>query len=151
MISEGVWLGMIVAATTLVTSTVAPVTMAIVTARQTRADKKADWARQDAVAKKAEEAAALLLKANERVAENTRLTQNKLDVIHTLVNSQMTAAMQAELDATARELAMMQEVITLKEVAGHIPTAEAISAVESTRAKLAELRARIEDRLHAAP
>ncbi len=103
--------------------------------------------RQDAAAAKAAEAARLLLAANERVAATSVVTNNKLDVIHTLVNSNMTAAMQAELDATIRELAMMQEVIDLKQASsGRPPGVEALAAIASTKLKIGELRAILKDR-----
>lgn len=74
------------------------------------------------------------------------ITNSKLDVIHTLVNSNMTAAMQAELDATVRELALMREVIALKSEHGRDPSADALAAIESTTKKIAELRAVLADR-----
>lgn len=109
------------------------------------AQRAADTAEQAAA--KAAEAASLLLAANERVANTAKVTNNKLDVIHTLVNSNMTAAMQAEYDATVRELAMMREVIALKKVAGHQPSAEAVNALTATETKIAEMRASLDDRL----
>jgi hypothetical protein len=76
-----------------------------------------------------------------------RSVNGKLNTIHTLVNSNMTASMQAELDATMRELAMMHEVIDLKRVAGHEPTPGALDAITFTEGKIADLRARLDDRL----
>jgi hypothetical protein len=74
------------------------------------------------------------------------VTNRKLDVIHALVNSNMTAHMQSELEATVRELAMMREVSRLHDDAGRAPTSETIQAIEMTEAKVAELRAVLEDR-----
>jgi hypothetical protein len=79
-----------------------------------------------------------------------RSVSGKLNTIHTLVNSNMTASMQAELDATVRELAMMHEVIDLKRINGHDPTPAALEAVAFTEGKIADLRARLNDRLVAA-
>lgn len=70
----------------------------------------------------------------------------KLVVIHTLVNSNMTAHMQSELEATVRELAMMREVARLHEEAGRDPTEETRSAMDLTRERVAELRAVLGDR-----
>ena len=127
--------------------------------------KKEDWRRQDIVADRAAKAAQaitigmketadqaqvaakLLVINNEAVASTAAVTQSKLDVIHTLVNSNMTAAMQAELDATVRELAMMNEVIALNRAAGREPSKEALGAIVDTGAKIAELRAALADRL----
>jgi len=70
----------------------------------------------------------------------------KLKVIHALVNSNMTAHMQSELEATVRELAMMREVARLHEEAGRDPTEETRSAIDLTQARVAELRAVLGDR-----
>lgn len=126
-------------------------------------------ARQDKVAARAEEAARRLLTRTDQVAaqaaqaadkivaanmtttdaviETTSVTNAKLDQIHTLVNSNMTAAMQSELDATKRELAMMNEVIDLKKAAGRPPTQDVLSTLEITKAKISELEAQLADRL----
>src|SRR5688572_18678682 len=81
-----------------------------------------------------------------QVVNASDITNEKLDTIHILVNSNMTAAMQAELDATVRELAMMREVISLNKAAGRKPSAEAIAALEMTQEKINELRSQLEDR-----
>jgi hypothetical protein len=70
----------------------------------------------------------------------------KLRVIHSLVNSNMTAHMQSELEATVRELAMMREVARLHSEAGRDPTEETRSAIDLTQARVAELRAVLGDR-----
>src|SRR6185503_6664284 len=98
-ISDTVQLALIVA----IPAFAAPVLMAILTNWLASKDKKLDYARQDAVAKKVEDAANLLRASNDKVAETTKVTNGKLDLIHTLVNSNMTAAMQSELNATVRE------------------------------------------------
>ena len=74
-------------------------------------------------------------------------TNSKLDVIHGLVNSTLSAALQSELDALVTSLAMMHEVIDLKKAGGHEPTEEAVIAFQATEAKIAELRATLADRL----
>jgi hypothetical protein len=79
----------------------------------------------------------------------TAMTSRKLDVIHTLVNSNMTTHMQSELDAIVRELAMMREVARLHEDAGREPTEETLAAIKVTEAKVAELRAVLGDRFKA--
>lgn len=92
-------------------------------------------------------AALLLTRSNKSVAAEFRRSSRKLDDIHTLVNSNMTESMQSELDATERELALMYEIIDLKTVAGHAPTNGALVAVEDTRKRVADLKARLHDRL----
>jgi hypothetical protein len=171
--SGGLDLGVIIALvvsilTAIFASITAPLILAHRTERMHREDRLADYERQDKVARAAEqtatdliasqkriadqaaEAAKLLLDANERVARTAQVTNGKLDVIHTLVNSNMTAAMQSEYDATVRELAMMREVMALKEAAGGSPGAEARAAIAATEVKLAELAAALEDRAEAA-
>lgn len=142
----------------LISAIVGPSVLAFFTGRQRANEKKLDWARQDEVAAQAakaatalvegqKEAAELLVVANERVAEAAESTSAKLDVIHTLVNSNMTAAMQAELDATVREVAMMKEVIRLNQVAGSKPSADARATLKATEEKISELKATLSDRL----
>jgi hypothetical protein len=165
----GVIIAIVVSIITAVFASItAPLILAHRTERMHREDRLADYERQDKVARAAErtavdliasqkriadqaaEAAALLLAANERVARTAQVTNGKLDVIHTLVNSNMTAAMQSEYDATVRELAMMREVLALKQAAGGSPGAEALTAITATEVKLAELAAALEDRARAA-
>jgi len=101
-----------------------------------RAEKLEDWARQDAVAEQAAEAATLLLAANERVAGNTEEQSRKLDdlrdgqqIIHTLVNSNVTREMEARLEGTRREIAGLKEIVELRKAAGQVPTKEALAAI----------------------
>jgi hypothetical protein len=117
-------------------SITAPVILANRTAAMHREDRLADWARQDRIAA-----------AAARAAEKTN---GKLDVIHTLVNSNMTAAMQAELDAIRREIVMMREVVALNLAAGREPTVEALAAIEDTAVKITALEAQLADRATAA-
>jgi hypothetical protein len=163
VVDNTITLGIVVA----VCSPIGPALVAWVQSRNRRAEKKQDYAREDAVAKQAAEAARLLVERQDAiaaratetakllatntaaVAESAQRTSDKLDVIHVLVNSNMTAAMQAEFDATTREAAMIQEVMDLKRAAGTAPTVEALAALESARAKIAQLGATLADRLDA--
>ena len=140
----------IVAVVALFGTMFSPLILAWLTGRQRHADKLEDYARQDAVAaaankaaKEAADAAALLIKTNQ---ENSDKQLDKLGVIHTLVNSGMTAAIQAELDATIRELALMHEIIDLKVTSGGKPLPVAERAVVLTEARVAELTAVLKDR-----
>jgi len=150
-------------------SITAPLIIANQTEKRHREDRQADWDRQDKVAAAAKqtaddlavsqkriadqaaEAATLLLAANERVAHTAQVTNGKLDVIHQLVNSSMTAAMQSELDATVRELAMMREVMELKRTAGTDPSPETLASISATQAKIGELTSTLQDRITNAP
>jgi hypothetical protein len=81
------------------------------------------------------------------VAANAKITNGKLDVIHELVNSNMSAAMQSELDALEVTLAALTEVVDLKRAAGREPGPEALAAIRSTEGKIRESRAALNDRL----
>lgn len=126
----GIIISLVVSALLAVFASItAPLILAQRTAAMHREDRLADWARQDALAAK---------------------TNGKLDVIHVLVNSNMTAAMQAELDAIKREIVMMREVAALNLAAGREPTVEALAAIEATQVKIAELESQLADRRIAA-
>jgi hypothetical protein len=112
-----------------------------------REDKLQDWARQDLVAAQAAEAASLLLAENKKVAKTAEVTNGKLDVIHILVNSNMTAAMQSELDATRREVVGLKEIVRLNQQIGQEPSQEALLAITDTEEKVAKLEAELRDRL----
>jgi ATP-dependent Lon protease len=145
-------------------STVSPLLLAYMTNRHTRADRAADWERQDKVARKAAEAADLLITSNARmaakaseaaqllvidnkkVAYNAALTLNKLDAVHTLVNSGMTAAIQSELEAVERELILLREVSALRRASGGAIDPDTAAAIEVTKVKIAELTISLADR-----
>jgi len=155
------WLGLIA----VFSSITAPLILVLLTNWQRRKEREEQWERDDAVAAQAaeaaellrkaqeaaaaqaEEAAALLLDANERVAETSALTNGKLDVIHTLVNSSLTAAMQAELDATEAQLVLMREVVDLKYATGKKPSAESLALIVAKQDQISELKAKMDDRL----
>ena len=159
--TTSLWAALAVAVTTTV---VAPMLTTWQASRTRRAERLDDYARQDMVAEKAERVADLLMQrqnaaaaeashvaqrllvTNEIVAKTSKETIEKLDIIHTLVNSNMTAAMQSEFDATSRELAMMMEVLELKRAAGHQPSPASLGAIEAAKSNLDELGAALRDR-----
>lgn len=145
-----VWLAIIGLVSLVVSSIIAPSVVAVLMRKLSREEKNADaaaakivrdedHARQDRVAREVRE-------VKETAAIATSGINGKLDVIHTLVNSSMTAAMQSEHDATVRELAMMNEVIALNRAAGRAPSKEALAALLSTDSKITELRATLAER-----
>lgn len=73
-------------------------------------------------------------------------TNQKLDQIHTLVNSNMTAAMQDSLDSTIRERAALIELSTSRKDANKEPTQDTVSAIALADAKISELRVTLEYR-----
>lgn len=121
------------------TSITAPLIIIRLGDRARRLDREAGWARQDALAAKAATAAAEI-KAQADAADK------KLDQIHGLVNSNMTAAMTAEAAAVERELAGMLEIIELRKALGQEPSGEALGAVDAIRGRLAELQSQLADR-----
>lgn len=130
----------------LIASVVGPVVLSLLTNRQRRTERAEDWARQDAVAAQAAEAATLLLAANERVDRSTKAVRAQLQQIHVLVNSNLTAAIQAELTATEFLATALRENISKDEAAGVEPSAEALGNVRAVDERVAELRAQIDDR-----
>lgn len=102
---------------------------------------------QTAIREQAAEAARLLVQSDAERAEVAEVTIAKLDDIHTLVNSNMTSAMQGELDATVAMLVLMKEVVTLRKDAGKRTSASSAAAIKAAETKIAELRAQLEDRL----
>ena len=131
-----------------------PLLLAVVQYMVHSREKRQDYARQDVVAKQAATVAKSLLISNEQVARNAEtaatavlVVTNKLDVIHTLVNSNLTTALQNELEAASRELVLMREVITLHTAAGRKPSVETLAAIRAAESKVSELRATLNDRL----
>jgi hypothetical protein len=170
--NPAVQVSLIGAFSALFIAVVAPLLLSWQQQRHRRQEREEDYARQDEVAEKvrlaadqAAEAAKLLLErqdqaseqsaernrllveANERAADSAALTNGKLDQIHTLVNSNMTAAMQSELDATVALLDTLREVVALNEAAGRQPTAEAVGRIDAMQKKVDELSANLTDRL----
>jgi hypothetical protein len=130
----------IVAAIAVFTSLTAPLLLAWRTERMHRRDRLDDWARQDRLAAGAARA------ARAAAAATAAVTNEKLDVIHGLVNGNLTAAMQAELDALRVSAAMMHEVMALRQAAGQEPSADAAAALAATEAKIASLTAALAER-----
>jgi hypothetical protein len=114
--------------------------------RERRENRALDLKRQDAVAAQARETAALLLESNKRFAAVTKTTNSKLDSIHTLVNSNLTAAMLAELGATEAGLALMRELTDDRAARGIKPSPEAKARINATEKRVDDLREQVEAR-----
>jgi hypothetical protein len=113
--------------------------------------KAQDWERQDYVAKLAAESASRLLFVQEQIARGNGELRNEVRVIHSLVNSQMTAAIQAELSATVNSLVLMREVLALHKAQGRELDSMSVKTVNATEQKIAELRATLEERAAHSP
>lgn len=170
----------------LIVSVISPLMLAYITNKSRINEKREDWRRQDVVAaraaevaerllakqeettrqtkataEQAKEAASLLVENNKVVADTAVVTNSKLDIIHTLVNSNMTAALQGELDRSKGEIdsakgqvVLMREVIGLRIEAGQEPDPDAMGVLAALEAKVkdlehksAELEANLKDRL----
>ena len=117
-----VWAPVLVA---IIVAVIGPMLINAMNNRQRREERQEDKRQRDEVAQR-------LVKMDNKVG-------GKLDVIHTLVDGSMTAAMHSELNATVRELAMMNEVIDLKRANGHEPTQETLTTLEATQTKIDDL------------
>jgi len=143
---------LVVAAIVAAGGIVSPIIMAWLTNRNARRMKEDDYARQDLVAARlmrrqdeaeskaaevaaqAAEAARLLVVSNRKQEDIAIVTGAKLDQIHTLVNSNLTAAMQDQLDARISNLALLTELAASKQ-----PSAETQGVIDATRIKISEL------------
>ncbi len=103
-------------------STLSPIIQSVISSRQRRKEKAEDYARQDAVAAQAAQAARLLLESNERVsrqaAEIAEAAQGKMEQIHTLVNSKLTEEMERGLIALEAQVVLLERVMQLNIAAG---------------------------------
>lgn len=139
-------------------SVTAPLILAYRTERMHREDRQADYARQDEVAERAASASTALLKEQRLIASGTKEANGKLDHldlqtkrIHTLVNSDMTAARQSELDQTRAMAAVLRRVIAVATAAKEQePDPADVEALERAEKRIEELRAILADRLHQA-
>lgn len=123
-----------IAIITLTGTVVAPLLLVFLTASLRRSDRKADWAREDAVAEAVVEVARLAAEADARTTASLR-------EIHILVNSDMTAARQQELVATQALLALLLRI--------QMPNDDDIKAITVTRARIFELQLILADRFAA--
>ncbi len=136
-----------------------PIILSQLTNRARRIEREIDFARQDEVALKARETAALLLAAQkvtiektDQVAETATLrsleVNTQLRQIHTLVNSDMTAARQGQLDQSRKSLMLLKKVAGMAEKLGlPPPSKEELLEMEETEKHIVELEAILADRM----
>jgi hypothetical protein len=141
------------------TSITAPLILSHRTERMHREDQLADYQRQDQVAREAKAAAEALLAQQVAAAEAARerdiesalmlgRINAQADRIHTLVNSDMTAARQEELDQAESTIVILERVINTARAKGIQPEAEDLEALEAARARRDRLEQILADRLH---
>ena len=97
------------------------------------------WDRQDADAKNAI--------INTKIDDSSHTQSAKLDQIHTLVNSNLTASLKDQLDTRRAYLIVLTESIAYKKTAGEVPSSETLGFIDATKIKIAELEAQLADRL----
>lgn len=158
--SDPVWLALIAAVIAMFS---APL-MAWLTNRNSAAKEARDYARQDAVAAKAEEAAKLLLdrqaevkeaaleaarllKENQKtVADDAAATQKELKVLTGMMDGNFTELMRDKVKVMTRSLVLSRQVAALTFNAGHEPTAESVAEISAAEIQIAELTKVIDDR-----
>ena len=126
--------------------------------RSDRAEDRKDRAEVAAqvvqAAKKAEEAANLLVESNAEVAKaaakSDERTNGQLKQIHTLVNNNLTTAVSTALDALKSARVSTKELIELKKSLGQSPTTESLASVAAMESRISELGQQLMDRKIAA-
>lgn len=76
----------------------------------------------------------------ERLVEQTRTTNAKLDEIHGLVNSNVTTLMETNLDALQGQLSLMREVQMLNATNGRVSTPESLEEMEMIEKRIQALK-----------
>lgn len=120
-------------------------------------EKQEDWRRQDAVAERAEHAAALLLAAQRETIERTdkvaqlteaatKQTATKLDQIHVLVNSEMTAARKSERDTQQLLVMALKNSLALGKSLGHLQDPHELDGLAVAEQRIIKLNKIIADR-----
>jgi hypothetical protein len=148
-----------VAVVAVFTSITAPLILARRTERLSREDKLAEYQRQDEVAKLAAATAAASLAQQVAAAEEARQRDEaaavllgrinaQADRIHTLVNSDMTAARQEELDQAEATIIVLERVLRVARLKGIGPEPEDVEALEAARTRRDKLEQILADRLH---
>jgi hypothetical protein len=148
----------IVIVVALFTSVTAPLFLNYLTQRDRRAEKEAEWERQDEVAQRLLDAQKETIKATDAVkkeaaaqaeirAADNKAIGEKLEVIRVDVNSNMTAAKQEALDSTEAQLVLMREVVDMKRAQGKEPSSESLAAIKAAEDRINEMKAELKDRL----
>jgi hypothetical protein len=148
-----------VAVVAIFTSITAPLILSHRTERMHRQDLLTEYKRQDEVAAAAKAAAAAMLAQQQLAAEAARLRDetshallSRIDVqaerIHTLVNSDMTAARQEELDQAEATIVVLERVIGVAEAKKIPPEPEDLAALAAAKTRRDKLEQILADRMH---
>lgn len=150
--SDAIWIAVIA-------SLLAPPLMVWMQARTAAAKEKRDYARQDAVAAKAEEAAKLLLdqqaeaarllKENNKVVSEQAATMNReITKLTGMLDGNFTKLMEDNLDAKATSLVLARQLLAMTHEAGHETTPESIAEIDALQSRINELTTAIAKRKH---
>jgi hypothetical protein len=141
--NNAVWIALIAAIPVALTGPL----IAYMNERSRRKDREEDRLERMEVAARAHEGANLLAINTAKAATTAQEANSKLvevakvaNVIHTLVNSQLTGSKQAEFNAITRELALLHEL------GGEHPSPRITEAIKTAEINLAELKAVLADR-----
>lgn len=137
---------------------ISPIILNLLHQRDRRQERAIDFARQDAVAKRTQEVAAKLLAAQQVTIAKTdevavaaklssAITATQLKQIHILVNSDMTAARQGQLDQTRQTLILLKKIVTMAGEIGRPPSTDELLEIDETEKRIASLEAILADRL----
>jgi hypothetical protein len=85
-----------------------------------------------------------------RLRRQGAATNEKLDVIHTLVNSTLTASVESDLAATRQSLDLMLQLVAAQREHGEPTAPETLAAIAGARVKLDGLVQQVADRLRTA-
>jgi hypothetical protein len=138
---EAVWIALVLAAQVLALAIV----QAVISARK----EKRDYARQDLVADRVEDAAKAVTEVARVAAVADARVQARLTEIHILVNSDMTAARTAERDAMKLLVLALKQVRASNVKLGVQPVQELTEEIDRAEARIVELDQILADR-HAA-
>jgi len=152
---------LIVAVPTMLTAVAVPIILRLLDMKERREKEDRDDRRTGEIARRVEEVARVtkqrgdtatdeIFKNRQATVDSASVTNEKLDKIHGLVDGTMSTAIQSELDATKRELAMMNELIEMRKAHGQEPTRIALDALASTSGRIVELTKQMADRNAAA-
>jgi hypothetical protein len=82
-----------------------------------------------------------------KAMRSTQEAQTKtLNTIHALVNSTLSASIREAMEATQREIAVMNEVVDLRKRSGLDVTPETVAALARARERVSELAMELRDR-----
>lgn len=144
------WTAVAVGVPTVIVSAITPIVMSILASRQRAAEKKADNQRADEIADRLAVANVMASVAAKEAVVAAKTTNEKLDIIHILVNSTLTAAIQAAYDAKVAAGVVLRRLIGAEQAAGRVVNVDDAVLLRVLDAEIAELRVKLAGRARAA-